>query len=156
VIHVLVVSGQHLAVLGGFLHVLLRLTRLRSRTVILLVVIVLWSYALLTGARPSVVRAAATASVLALAQLLRRPAHPVDSLAAAWVLVLLLNPADVNDIGCLLSFDCVAALYWLDQRWRKTEEEIDPIERLKEESRPAWLRQLRWLGGMVLQGYLVS
>ncbi len=155
VIHVLVVSGQHLAILAGFLWFCLRFTSIRQPSALLFIVLFLWAYALLTGARPSVIRAAATVSVFAAGILARRPALPPNALAAAWLLVLLLNPADVNNLGCLLSFVCVAALYWLhEQHSRKAP--LDPLEQLLEESRPRWQKVLRGLGRFVLANYALS
>lgn len=155
VIHVLVVSGQHLAILGGFLWFCLRFTPLRHRSCILIVVLFLWAYALLTGARPSVIRAAATVTVFAAGVLSHRPALPNNALAAAWMLVLLLNPADVNNLGCLLSFACVAALYWLAER-QANREPLDPLDELLEQSRPLWQKLVRGAGRVVLVSYGVS
>jgi competence protein ComEC len=156
VIHVLVVSGQHLVVLAAFLLFLLRFTPFRYRTGIVIVVGVLWLYAILTGGRPPVVRAAMTMTVFAGGLLLRRPTLPLNALAAAWLLVLMLNPADVADLGCLLSFACVAALYWDFGRREARKREEDPLDALIEQSRPAWQRAIRSLGRMVVYSYAVG
>jgi competence protein ComEC len=156
VIHVLVVSGQHLAILAAFLWFCFRFTSLRQSRAVLIVVLFLWGYALLTGARPSVVRSAASVSVIALGLLGRRPVMPKNALAAAWLLVLMLNPADVNNLGCLLSFVCVSALYWLAERERMRQEALDPLEQLLEEARPMWLKVLRGLGKFILANYALS
>src|SRR5262249_34695056 len=49
VIHVLAISGQHLAVLGGCLWVVLRLFGVRRRVGAAFVALLLFAYALLTG-----------------------------------------------------------------------------------------------------------
>ncbi len=156
VIHVLVVSGQHLAILAAFLWFCLRFTSIRLHSSILVIVLFLWAYALLTGARPSVVRSAASVSVIAAGMLARRPALPANALAAAWLLVLMLNPADVNNLGCLLSFVCVATLYWLSDRQRIREEALDPLEQLLLETRPMWQKALLGLGKLLLANYALS
>src|SRR5262249_57803702 len=51
VIHVLVVSGQQLVILGIFLSYVLRVLPLRKRQGVLLIVLFLWSYALVAGGR---------------------------------------------------------------------------------------------------------
>lgn len=155
VIHVLVVSGQHLVILAAFLGFCLRYTPLERRTSLILIVLFLWSYALLAGGRPSVVRAAVTVSVFAGGLLLRRATLTLNALAAAWLLVLILNPADVNNTGCLLSFVCVAALYWNVEQSRNATPQ-DPLDLLVAQSRPAWQRGLLALGRAVLVYYKVS
>ncbi|MBI1916052.1 MAG: ComEC/Rec2 family competence protein [Planctomycetes bacterium] len=156
VIHVLVVSGQHLVVLGGFIWLCLRFAQVRQRRGVLVVIVLLWVYAFLTGMRPSVLRATLTVSVFGGGLLVRRPVIAANALALAWLLVLLLDPADVNDIGCLLSFLCVAGLYWDHGRQLATHADVDPLDRLLDEARPAWQRWLLGLGQVVLAHYLVT
>jgi competence protein ComEC len=156
VIHVLVVSGQQLVVLAAFLWFCLRFTPLRQRPSVVIIVVILWLYAVLAGGRPSVVRAAATVSVFAGGVLLRRLTFPANALAAAWLLVLLLNPGDVANLGCLLSFSCVAVLYWSFDRQRAKEEKIDPLDQLVEASRPAWQRALLGVGRFLAASYFLS
>src|SRR5207248_51277 len=61
VVHVLVVSGQQLTVLGLFLWFVLRRMRLRGRTGAAIVALVLWVYALMVGGAPPAMRAAVMA-----------------------------------------------------------------------------------------------
>jgi competence protein ComEC len=156
VIHVLVVSGQHLVILGGFVWLCLRAAQVRQRRGVLVVIVLLWAYAFIAGLRPSVLRATITVSVFGGGLLVRRPVIAANAFALAWLLVVLLDPADVNDTGCLLSFLCVAALYWDRGRQQATHQEPDPLDRLLDEARPAWQRGLLWLGWIVLAQYLVA
>jgi competence protein ComEC len=156
VIHVLVVSGQHLVILAAFLAFCFRFLPIRQRTGLIYIVLFLWAYALVAGGRPSVVRAAVTFTVLAGGLMLRRPVLAVNALAAAWLLVLMLNPGDVNNTGCLLSFICVMALYWDRSRQELRDSQIDPQKQLLDESRPFWQRALRGLLRFVIANYLLS
>jgi competence protein ComEC len=153
VIHVLAISGQHLVVLGTFAWLVLRLVGIGRRRGALVVAGFLFGYALLVGARPPVMRAAWTVVAIAGGMLLARPVMPANSFALAWILVAAINPTDVFNSGCLLSFLAVAVLFWGTSGWQK---EIDPPEQLVEESRPLWLRGLRWLGHIVLISYAVN
>jgi competence protein ComEC len=87
--------------------------------------------------------------------ILRRPVLPANAFALAWLVVIGLQPTDIADAGCQLSFLCVAVLAWGTNRWfaRKP---LEPLERLVEESRPAWERALRWLGRVILISYAVT
>jgi competence protein ComEC len=156
VIHVLVVSGQHLVVLGGFVWAWLRFAQVRQRRGVLVVILLLWVYAFVAGMRPSVLRATLTLSVFGGGLLVRRPVIAANAFALAWLMVLLLDPADINDMGCLLSFLCVAGLYWDRGRQLATQSAVDPLDRLVEQARPAWQRGLFGLGRAIRTPYLVT
>jgi competence protein ComEC len=145
VIHVLAISGQHLVVLAGFLGIVTKALFLRRRLAVLVIALLLFGYALLTGGRPPVMRAAWMVVAYAGGILLRRPTLAANILALAWIGVALCNPTDVFNTGCQLSFLAVAVLIWgvaqLEER------EPDPLQQLIDESRP-WLttQSLRLLG----------
>jgi competence protein ComEC len=77
-----------------------------------------------------------------------------NSFGLAWIVVALLNPTDLFTVGCQLSFLAVAVLYWGTSQW--FHRNPDPLERLIEESRPAWLRVIRWFGKRILQTYAIT
>ncbi len=154
VLHVLAISGQHLVVLGGFLWFVLRLLGVSQRRGAAVVAVFVLGYALLTGGRPPALRSAAAAGALCGSLVFRRPLQAANCLALAWLVVVALNPADVFDAGCQLSFLAVAVLYWGTRSWGKGE--VDPLDRLTDEGRPAWLRGFRWLLGQVLLAYAVT
>jgi competence protein ComEC len=154
VIHVLAISGQHLAVLAIFLWWAARLAGVRRSRAAWFVAVFLVGYALLTGGRPPVMRSAVTVSVFCVGLILRRQAMPANSFALAWLTVALLNPTDIFNSGCQLSFLSVAVLYWGTSRWFSGP--TDPLEHLVEESRPAWQRTLRWIGRQMVLSYAVT
>jgi competence protein ComEC len=155
VVHALAISGQHLVVLAAFLWALLRLIGVRRKRGAWAVMLALIAYALLTGARPPAVRSAVQVAVICGGMILRRPVLPANAFALAWLVVIGLQPTDIADAGCQLSFLCVAVLAWGTNRWfaRKP---LEPLERLVEESRPAWERALRWLSRVILISYAVT
>ncbi len=151
VIHVLAISGQHLVVLAGFLWLASRVLFVKRRVAALVIAALLVGYALLTGARPPVMRAAWMVAAYTGGMLLRRPVLPANTFALAWLGVAAFNPTDIFNTGCQLSFLAVAVLVWGTSRWQTRDE--DPLEKLIDESR-SWLtrgvlRFGRWLAWMV-------
>jgi competence protein ComEC len=154
-LHLLVVSGMHVAILAGTLYALLRWTPLPRRAGLVVAGAVVIGYALLTGADPSVVRAATLLVIFYAARYLGRRALARNSWAAGSLVVLALNPAELFRTGPQLSFLAVAVLIWAAERpcsrWQ-----VDPLDRLLAESRPWPVRALRSLGRTLWQVTLVA
>lgn len=103
-IHVLVVSGLHVGIVFSILYyLLLRLGMIRENVYFLLLM-VLPVYVLLTGAAPSVMRAAVMAGALTCGMLWKEKIHPVDSISYAFLLLLFYNPYLLYHVGFQLSF----------------------------------------------------
>lgn len=104
--HVLAVSGLHLGIIWAVVAALLaplgwlRLHRLRA----LVIMILLWGYAYVTGLSPSVIRACVMASVVLTGILIGRKAYPMNSLFVAAFVMLLYNPHYLFQVGFQLSF----------------------------------------------------
>lgn len=104
--HVLAVSGLHLGIVWALAAALLaplswlHLRRLRAVVIMAL----LWAYALLTGLSPSVVRACVMASVVLAGIIVGRKARPMNSLFVAAFLMLLHDPHTLFQVGFQLSF----------------------------------------------------
>ena len=109
--HILAISGLHLAILYGLLVSLFRVWR-RKWWFQLLSVIMVWAYVMLVGMPSSAVRAALMLTVYAVVLLLNRDKMSVNTLAFAAILMLLLNPMNLFDIGFQLSFAAVFAILW--------------------------------------------
>jgi competence protein ComEC len=154
VIHVLAISGQHLAVLAAFLWWGLRLASVRRRRSAIFVALFLFGYALLAGGRPPVLRSAVMVCCACFGLYVRRPAMTANSFALSWLVVIACNPADVFNMGCQLSFLAVAMLYWGTSRWFV--HKPDPLEKLVDQTRPAWQNGLRWLGRQIVLSYAVT
>ncbi len=107
--HVLAVSGMHCGVLLAFLTRLTGKGRGRVWTALPILVF----YALLTGCRPSVVRACVMIGFLLIGPLFRRESDPPTALLTALMLILAQNPFAAASAGLQLSFASVAGLLWL-------------------------------------------
>jgi competence protein ComEC len=155
VIHALAISGQHLVVLGWFLWLVLRLCGVRTRHGAWVVALFLFAYALMTGARPSAIRAAVMVCVVCGGVILRRPVIPANVFAFAWLAVLAANPTDPFTAGCQLSFLAVFVLIWGCSRWLAPRE-LTPVEQLIEETRGVPEKVLRALLRALWQLFAVS
>ncbi len=109
--HIMAVSGLHCSFL--LLLVLALVGKKRRRLATCIAIPVLIFYALLTGARPSVVRACVMLSLVLIAPVMRREGDSPTALGFALLLILLQNPFAAASIGLQLSFGAVAGMLWL-------------------------------------------
>ena len=125
--HLLAISGLHLQALATALTTIgVALGASRKRVgVFVLVTTVL--YALLVGLVPSVVRSAAMTSAITAGRLRDRGHRPANILALAALLTLALNPADLFDTGCRLSFLAVAVIFWGLPAWTAFRDQRLPL-----------------------------
>ena len=110
VIHVLAISGQHLVILAWFLSLVLTLLGYGPRWRAILIGSFLLGYALLTGARPSAMRAAVIVLTWMGGVLVRREGVPINAFAWCWLMIIAMDPSDIFTPGCQLSFLAVAML----------------------------------------------
>ncbi len=113
VIHIIAISGLHLALICHFLQIVLsqKGQNKYARWIKLLVMIVcLWSYSLLSGASPSVIRAAGMFSITLFARNIFREATLYNILAASAFLLLCFDPFWIFDTGFQLSYAAVLSL----------------------------------------------
>ncbi len=104
--HILALSGLHLGIVYLLLTTLMLQRGNRQKRVFVQVVLVvaIWAFALLVGMPLSVVRSALMISIFALFSLGNRPHLSVNLLALAAIIILLVSPQALFDIGFQLSF----------------------------------------------------
>lgn len=108
--HLLAISGLHVGMLAWFLWIICRLGKLAPPTTSLVLLAVVVAYAFVTEGRPPVVRAAILISIWTAGIPWHRSAPAANTLALAGLVVLILNPADLFDVGAQLSFLAVATI----------------------------------------------
>lgn len=112
-IHVLSVSGAHVAIIYASLELLLGfLTRFRyGKTAKATVIILLIGYySLLTGFSPAVCRAAVMISMVIIGKTYNRNINTLNILAVSAFFLLLYDPLFITDVGFQLSYLAVAGL----------------------------------------------
>lgn len=113
--HLLALSGTHVAVIAFLVSFLFLPVEMGGykRLRILLILAMLWGYALLTGMSPSVVRAVIMASFVLGGRLWGRRSNPVNSLCGAALIILIFSPTSLFMPGFQLSFLAVLGILML-------------------------------------------
>lgn len=144
-IHLLVVSGLNVGILSMFLLFALQVLLVPRGWALAIVMTACLLYAATTDGEPPVVRATVMVLVGCLAMFLsRRPLH-YNTLAAAGLVVLAINPAEIFSAGTQLSFLAVGVLVFASES-RLGKRELDPLQRLVARTRPLPERIARRLG----------
>jgi len=155
-VHLLAISGLHVGILVWGLLWLKRLRVLSRRKALLAAIAFVILYALLTEARPPVMRAAVLVSVMCSASLFGRQAFGMNTLALAGILVLAVNPTHLFQTGTQLSFLAVVTLGSVGpvREWLRGPQE--PLDRLIAQSRPWPLRVARRVWQVLAGSWLAS
>ena len=118
--HVLAVSGLHVGLVYLALNFLLSFIKLNHPIVPYLrlcsIIIGIWVYTIITGATPSVTRAAVMFSLFSLGKFINRSPNFYNILAATAFYMLIWNPNLVKDIGFQLSFSAVAGIVYFQPK----------------------------------------
>jgi competence protein ComEC len=128
--HVLSVSGLHVALIFFILGFLLSfLKRGKIGTIIFSVVMILflWIYAFITGFSPAVQRATVMFTFVIIGNSLRRQVNIYNSLTASAFFLLLLNPDVIFDIGFQLSYLAVFGIVLIQPALNELFEISNPI-----------------------------
>ncbi|MFL3664140.1 MAG: ComEC/Rec2 family competence protein [Flavobacteriales bacterium] len=111
--HVLAVSGLHVGVIFLILNQILQFfNKLKYGNYIkgILIIVLLWAYALLTGLSPSVMRAATMFSFIVAAKTTKSNANFFNTLAASALFLLIINPFLLMEVGFQLSYLAVIGI----------------------------------------------
>lgn len=116
--HMLAVSGLHIGIISAILLWLTRpLTLVFSRSMRYIVVIIaVWSFAFLTGLGYSTMRACMMLTLATIAVIIERSREGFSCVCVAGILILIISPGALTDVGFQLSFTCVAALCLFAER----------------------------------------
>ena len=113
VYHVLAISGFNVALVAGSAFLLFRLARLPAPLAAGLALATLVAFAAVVGGQASVLRATVMGGLFLAASLLGRESRVWNSLAAALLVLLALDPGSLAEPGLQLSFAATAGLLHL-------------------------------------------
>ena len=112
-IHILAISGLHIGILLLILQYVMKplLYFGHGKFIRLLIILcILWSFAIVAGLSPSVVRAVTMFSLFAIVKGLKRSSNSLNTLAISAFILLLIRPAFCFDVGFQLSYAAVASI----------------------------------------------
>ena len=129
VTHILAVSGMHVGLIFGclvFVFGWIRNWKTGAWAFSLVIIGLLWFYALVTGLSPSVLRAVTVFSVMQLNDLFKKPPLAINGLCFATLILLFADTDLVFDVGYQLSFAAVYGIvsfqrpildFWRPKSW---------------------------------------
>ena len=142
-LHVIAVSGSHVAIFAGIVVALIKMLGLPRTRWVWVVAPALLIYCMSTGLAPSAIRACIMALVFWSATLFdRRPDGP-SALGVSALLILAADPGQIRDAGFILSFVAVAGLMIFYPPLRDALTRPRPADPLTELPPARWLVWLR-------------
>ncbi len=108
--HLLAVSGLHVGLIVLIVYQLLLSLSLPRIPRTLLICVFLIFYCYLTGGSPSVIRSSLMTALVLLAPVFQRRYHALNAVAATAVILLLINPFYLRDVGFQFSFSAVCGI----------------------------------------------
>ncbi len=134
VVHILAVSGLHVGIIYMVLQYVLlgwMPTRYKRNLGLVLVLLFLWGYAAISGFSPSVLRATTMFSFIAIGKSINRYNSIYNNLSASAVLLLLVHPSILFEVGFQLSYAAVVgiALFFkpIHNMWMPKSKWVDKI-----------------------------
>lgn len=113
VVHIIAISGMHLGMIYGLLLFLLKplsKTRIGNWLRLIIMLLVIWTFTLVTGAAASILRSAIMFSFIIAGQPYRKKTPIYNSIAASAFCILYFNPLQLWDIGFQLSYAAVISI----------------------------------------------
>lgn len=120
--HVLAVSGLHVGILFWVFTSLLgfmRKYKYGKPAFVFLALLMLWAYAFITGLSPSVMRAATMFSLVCIANNINRRPVIYNTLSFSALLLLIINPNNLFEVGFQLSYAAVFGIVFLQPKIEK-------------------------------------
>jgi competence protein ComEC len=156
--HIFSISGLHVAIIAGALHLLLRWLRVPRQLTVIIALPVLWLYVQVTGGSSPAMRAFLMIAFLLGSKVFRLPGNPLAALAASALVTLLLDPLQLFSTGFQMSYAVVTALITmgapLGERWQAR---WKPFALLPVSSWRWWHHVIdsrgRWLAGSLAAGW---
>lgn len=117
--HVLAVSGLHVGIvytMAGYL--LFFLMRIKRGAVVksIILILLLWMFALITGMSASVVRAATMFTFVAIGTSLKRYTSIYNTILGSAILLLIIRPSYLFEVGFQLSYAAVFGIVWIQPK----------------------------------------
>jgi competence protein ComEC len=122
VVHILAISGLHIGIIYTFFNFIFGfLNRVKHGKTIKLIVIILllWLFALISGMSASITRSVTMFSVIAFGTFLNRKNFMFNAIAASFLILLIYNPLLIFDVGFQLSYAAVISILLFQPFYQK-------------------------------------
>ena len=116
--HILCVSGMHVGIiylLASFLLGFLNRKKWQKTLKQVLLLALIWFYALIAGLSPSILRASMMLTFVIIGEMINRKGFIINSIAASAFVLLCINPNNLFEIGFLLSYAAVLGIVVLQR-----------------------------------------
>lgn len=130
VIHILCVSGLHVGViflLAEFAFSFMRRRKGLATFKPIMIILVIWLYALITGMAPPVLRASLMFTLIIIGKSTQHQSNTFNTLALAAFILLILDPRLLFNVGFQLSFSAVAGIVAFQPYFNKLWKPNNPI-----------------------------
>lgn len=118
-IHILAISGLHIGIILLILTAVfkpLHYFKHGKLTASIIIITILWMYAIIAGLSASVVRAVAMFTAIAIAMQVNRPSSTYKTLVISMFFLLLFNPYYFFEVGFQLSYLAVFSIVWIQPK----------------------------------------
>ena len=116
--HILCVSGMHVGIiylLANFLLGFLNRKKWQKSLKQVLLLALIWFYALIAGLSPSILRASMMITFVIIGEMIHRKGFAINSIASSAFILLCINPYNLFEIGFLLSYSAVIGIVVLQR-----------------------------------------
>ena len=117
--HILAVSGLHVGIIYLMIMSFFKLIRFSlkySWLKFLITILMIWSYALISGLSPSVIRATTMLSFFIVAELFKKSTNVYNILAISAIFLLIINPFFLMQVSFQLSYFAVLGILYLQPK----------------------------------------
>lgn len=119
VVHIIAISGLHLAMIYGLIAWLFQIFGNSKKIKIIkaiVVIITLWAFTFIAGNAPSIMRSAVMFTFIVIGEVIERKVNIYNNLASSAFLILLFNPFSLWDVGFQLSYSAVFSIVLFSKR----------------------------------------
>ncbi len=118
--HVLAVSGLHVSTLATAIYFLLKKLKVNPKASFAIVLVATFFYSMLCSFTASSLRAVIMSGVYMFSSAFSKKKDDVSSISLAAIVILIIRPADLFDIGFLLSFASVFGIFIFNRPFERT------------------------------------
>jgi len=122
VVHIIAISGLHLGMIYGLLLFLFKpFNRYKFSKIVkpIIIIFILWMFSFIAGTAPSILRSAIMFTCIVFADSLGKRSNIYNGLAISAIIILIINPFSLWDVGFQLSYSAVLSIVFFSPYVKK-------------------------------------